>query len=494
MRFQLKLDRIELKNFRLFEEVSLTFDDKLTVLIGENGAGKTALLEGVAKALNRVIYRMRNRTSDIDPGVYLVDGDINNERNELDIKLFAFASYHDSSLLDEKAAAEAQIKDIESRYSNDLAYWENMMTHAHNHNEEHSMNQYLGFYMEEQAKMRKEIDEVELPPPNEFEISYSIPFHRSDTQPDSSFTENRVEELNRISDTIYRLYSTKEEVSLPIVTYYSCARLSESKEAVNENVGLYNTYDHALDGLSLDYGRFLEWFVWQDQMSQFRKEENKTLSVVKEAVLTMLNDEGAEKVFTDMYIDPSRFKQPRLMVEKSGTKLEVAQMSSGERSLFVLVGDLARRLCLANPYSDNPLHGQGIVLIDEVDLHLHPRWQRKVLVQLQATFPNIQWVVATHSPTLLTHLEQAKLYRVLDGKVSPLRHFMGMDIRDIYYELYGIEARPPKWKKQIDELYNLIDNEETEAASQKLKELSETLSDDDPVIIEAKTSLELMHL
>lgn len=66
-----------------------------------------------------------------------------------------------------------------------------------------------------------------------------------------------------------------------------------------------------------------------------------------------------------------------------------------------MVADLAARMAEANPSMPNPLIGKGIVLIDEVDLHLHPLWQRIILKQLNHTFPNIQFIVSTHSPIIV---------------------------------------------------------------------------------------------
>lgn len=72
----------------------------------------------------------------------------------------------------------------------------------------------------------------------------------------------------------------------------------------------------------------------------------------------------------------------------------------------ILFGDLARRMALANPSMPNPLEGEGVVLIDEIDLHMHPSWQRKVMGVLKKTFPNIQFIVTTHSPQVLGELNE----------------------------------------------------------------------------------------
>ncbi len=91
-----------------------------------------------------------------------------------------------------------------------------------------------------------------------------------------------------------------------------------------------------------------------------------------------------------------------MLIDKHGETLNVSQLSQGEKSLMTLVGDIARRLAMMNPSLASPLEGDGIVLIDEVDLHLHPKWQRSLLERLTTTFPGCQFVVTTHSPLVVS--------------------------------------------------------------------------------------------
>jgi predicted ATP-binding protein involved in virulence len=92
--------------------------------------------------------------------------------------------------------------------------------------------------------------------------------------------------------------------------------------------------------------------------------------------------------------------------------LRIEQLSDGEKCLLAMVGDLARRLAIANPSLDKPLKGEGVVLIDEVDLHLHPQWQRMILPRLMETFLNCQFIVSTHSPQILGELEGKYIIRL----------------------------------------------------------------------------------
>ena len=107
----------------------------------------------------------------------------------------------------------------------------------------------------------------------------------------------------------------------------------------------------------------------------------------------------------------------RLLIDKQGVALNLSQLSDGERSFIALVSDLGRRLALANPLLENPLNGAGVVLIDELELHLHPKWQLEVVEKLRAAFPNIQFIVTTHSPFILQTAREGEVIK-LDGDLT----------------------------------------------------------------------------
>ena len=101
--------------------------------------------------------------------------------------------------------------------------------------------------------------------------------------------------------------------------------------------------------------------------------------------------------------------------------------------------DLARRLAIANPWlGENALEGEGIILIDEIDLHLHPQWQRRVLPALTQTFPNCQFIVTTHSPQVLSEVPGESVFILENGKLldySP--HTRGRDSNSILSEIFN---------------------------------------------------------
>jgi predicted ATP-binding protein involved in virulence len=158
--------------------------------------------------------------------------------------------------------------------------------------------------------------------------------------------------------------------------------------------------------------------------------------------------------------------------------------------LLALVADLARRLALANPYRENPLLGNGVVLIDEMDLHLHPRRQRDVIPQLQETFPNCQFIVTTHSPLILSNLRRENVIILEDFKtIKKTPHTFGRDNNSILYELMGVTQRSAEMQERLNKCYELIDNDQLEEAEACFKKLSEDLGPNDPDIVRGETAI-----
>ena len=175
----------------------------------------------------------------------------------------------------------------------------------------------------------------------------------------------------------------------------------------------------------------------------------------------------------------------RLLVDKDGETLDLSQLSDGERSFLAMICDLGRRLALANPLIDNPLQGAGVVLIDELELHLHPKWQREVREKLRSTFPNIQFIATTHSPFVIQDLRPGEFIN-LDFEKSV--EYADRSIEDIAENAMGVKL-PQKSKRYRDMMdaaekyFRLLrdareDPAKLAAAEERLNELSMPFSDD----------------
>jgi predicted ATP-binding protein involved in virulence len=183
----------------------------------------------------------------------------------------------------------------------------------------------------------------------------------------------------------------------------------------------------------------------------------------------------------------------RMVVDKEGEELNVSQLSDGEKCLLALAGDLARRLALANPGLENPTQGEAIILIDEIELHLHPTWQRNAIPCLEKTFPNCQFIISTHSAPVLGHVKPEGVL-LLTGRGEQMNvHRIttyGQDTNRILEEVFGAPPRPIQFEEALNKLFREIDGGALGAARKQLDKLESELGTDEPELTRARV---LMH-
>ena len=190
-----------------------------------------------------------------------------------------------------------------------------------------------------------------------------------------------------------------------------------------------------------------------------------------------------------------RQPEAQFIFEKENKKLYFDMLSNGEKAIFYFVADIARRLAIANPNNLNAdKEGKGIVLIDEIDLHLHPSWQRKIIPALTKTFPNIQFFITTHSPQVLSNVRHENIFVIEDFKVKKdIAHTLGRDSNSILFDIFDEEKRPIKHKDIINSIYELIDNDKIVEAKKELEEIKKDLGEDDIEINRIQTQIDLME-
>ena len=197
--------------------------------------------------------------------------------------------------------------------------------------------------------------------------------------------------LKKIADIFHRQYITDEEQgNIAIFANYGTNRLVLDiplRIRTHHTFDIYSSFEKAIEN-KIDFRTFFEWYRSQEDYENEHKIEtgdlhyqDRALKAVRTAILSMLDDCSNLRVA----------RKPRLemKIDKGNISLNVSQMSDGEKCIMALLGDLARRLTLANPMLENPLLGEGIVLIDEIELHMHPSWQRKILGVLKNIFPSL---------------------------------------------------------------------------------------------------------
>lgn len=280
----------------------------------------------------------------------------------------------------------------------------------------------------------------------------------------------------------------------PVAVYYPADRWARDLTPADGAEGATDNYPLARPDDPSHRLSFPDLFEWLRRREDFENERlrdapdyrDPALDAVRSVFSSLLPDVGRPRVRRTL--DPQG--RPKLSVQKGGVTLPFDALSDGERNLLTLGADVARRLADENPVE--PLAGEGVVLIDEVDQHLHPRLQRAVVGRLLATFPNVQWILSSHSPLVAMHVE-TRCVRVLESfrlKGSP--ETRGRSANSLLVDLFGVPYEPDETAEQLSRIAALIDDERIEDARSLLDELATRLGEDDTAVIRNRTLLELL--
>ena len=276
---------------------------------------------------------------------------------------------------------------------------------------------------------------------------------------------------------------------LPIWPYFQVNRHAEDATPGSTNPQVWRAEKawQPIHG-AREFTDFFSWFREREDLENEERRDNPThvdhlLEAVREALVGILPNYEKPRVrrprFGGNDTDTPVSNTPVLTVTKDGRELAFNQLSEGERTTAALACDIARRLAVANPNGD-PLQGEGVVLIDEIDLHLHPKWQAQVIDALRRTFPNIQWVVTTHSPIVLSRVPSESVRLIKDFQlVENLPLTSGRDPNALLTDIFESPLRPDDVENQIHQVAALIDSENLEGAKSALSALQQRLGRDD---------------
>ena len=403
----MRLLELTVRNYRPFrDQPPFTFSDQFTVIAGINGRGKTALLDGIALALSRLLPQI----SPAQGGYRYVD-----------------------------------------------------------HQDIHSG--------EEGGAFSLKLNCGGIP------LTYQVQFQQGVRRLDAMDLSKpiRTEIRNR-----YGSDPTRSDDAAPLAVYYTTDRAGfrRPKKLPREVPrGQTAAYYGALANRTVNYRDFMARFRAYVELQGEQRSENRyfigasAVEAIQRAVAVFL--EG----FSDLRVESNPL---RLIVNKGNVPLDLRQLSDGERSFLAMITDLSRRLVLANPRMQNPLEGEGVVLIDELELHLHPKWQREVADKLRRTFPKIQFICTTHSPFIIQSLRPGELI-TLDPEEFPVE-YADKSIEDITENVMGVE-QPQKSERYhqmmgaAEAYFRLLrepqaDAEAIAASKQRLNELAAPFSDD----------------
>jgi len=416
------IERLQLTNFRGFEEIDLHFTGRTTVLIGENGAGKSAILDALLQLL-RPLPRMFRA-------------------------------------------------ELEGSYPIDSSLWTIAPIDRRNNTD--------------RTRLALTVRTEGLP----------AGIWAMDTEPVKDHQKHQ-------RKLFWVLYERGDGggSELPTFAYYPVDRqvtsgLAREPGPLDDAVIAFKSFEQGRS----DYDQLFNWFRSREDIeneslrddSRFRDPQ---LSAVRRALESLVP--GFENLRVRRVPSAggpfSYFKRPVLLVDKGDTTLAVDQLSHGERGLIALVGDLTRRLALTHPNLADPLQGDGIALIDELALHLHPRWQRDILPALERTFPNLQFIVTTHSPQVIANVDRSNVRVLEDNRlISDAPHTYGRDANAILSDLMGLEPHPVSTRASLRTIAEMIDSEDYDAARDALDNLAESLGENDVTIVHQRSLLELL--
>lgn len=425
----MKINKLTIQNFKGFEDEELIFNPQFNVLIGDNGTGKTSILKAIAFILEPYLYPFKD----------LKDKKAGFDRT-YDVRTIENFSHYPVQL-----SAELVIGDNE--YSCNRK-WEDATAY----------------------KFEKTVEAAEL---------------------------------IKNSEKLYKDIKHKKKVDLPVIALYSIGRIFGKKpttaiapDDTTKSV-LFRGYSKCLDSTRKVTETYIEWFAaYQTMLSppiedpEFKASETLNPDVyyaVKEAITTCI------PTWEDVIYKGIGYKDLIGWANENGKKYRkpFKHLSDGQKNMVGLVAELAYRCVTLNPHlgRDAVKKSQGIVLIDEIDLHLHPKWQRHIVADLKKIFPSIQFIVTTHSPFIVQSLKAEELI-VLDENVEIGNDPINRSIEEITEMEMGLDGllRSRRFQEMLDtasHYFELIakgknskNDKEVAELRQKLNELESYYSED----------------
>jgi len=436
----MKINRLSLDNVRGFQEAEFNFNPGFNLIIGINGAGKTTALDAIRFCGSHLLSSLQKMP--FRPFGFGVD-DIHG-----DAPFAEAALYLDFG---DKADAFVRLREWRTQFATDN--------------------------MENVEQLRRKILETARP---------------------RDRLRNQLRELQETvspADPVF-FYPSKNnlkaransEPSLPLMIHYSTARSIMNEQAERKSAAGTRqlAYVNALQSNTLSLRQFADWMRAQIELSSELPTSRRLVAGIKEALDRFLPGYSN--------LRPSRGSSSRVEIDINGTTLDVRQLSDGERSVLALVLDIAKRLAQANPQLEDPLtSAEAVILIDEIDLHLHPQWQRKIVGNLEKTFLSCQFIASTHSPQVIGEVQPDRIQMIMDGRVISPRRSFGIDSSRILEEVMNAESRNPVVDGKINHIARLIADGKSVDAKAAIKILSADIGEDDPEITRAVTLLDFLE-
>lgn len=424
---ELRISELEISNFRRFESLSIDFDQQLTVLVGDNGTGKSTLIDAASIALGTLFHKIEYATSpsissDDARGVVIKQGDMTVVQPQYPVVISAAGVV-----------------------ANESISWTR------------SLNS---------AKSRT-------------------------TRADAKTIVNAGERIQQLAA------ANDSDLVLPILARYGTDRLWK-QDGPSSDILPNRTrgYEDALQAASND-SRMNAWFKRQSLWEWQNKRESAVFTAVKKALATCFDSAAS---IDNAMVDYDAELQQLIFTFRDANGIyhrdRLHSMSDGYRGTISLIADIAYRMATLNPaLREHVLETPGVVLIDEIDLHLHPRWQARILDDLVRIFPNVQFITTTHSPVVVASVPRNNI-RILEecSTAIPATETRGRDASDILNTVLGATSRPENVMQLFASFNRAIDEEDYRTAKDVIINIESLIGGDDPDVIAAKTTLELEEL
>ncbi|MFC0200160.1 AAA family ATPase [Paracoccus rhizosphaerae] len=431
----MKIARLSLANVRAFKEAEFTFNPGFNLIIGINGAGKSTVLDAIRYCGSHLLSNLEKKMPLRAFGFGIND-------------IHGSAPFAEAALyLHHNGNADAFVR---------LREWREQVAAEATENVE---------------RLRREILETERPR-------------------DRLRTQLReLQETISPAEPVF-FHPSKHDLmaraiskgSMPLMIHYSTARSIMNEQAGRtQAIGDWRAaYVNALQSNALSIRQFAVWVRALSAMASELPASGHLLDRINSAL----------ELFLPGYsnLRPTAENTSRVEIDNNGTTLDVRQLSDGQRSVLVLVLDIAKRLAQANPQLNDPLtNAEAVILIDEIDLHLHPQWQRKIVGNLEKTFPNCQFIATSHSPQIIGEVQPDKitLLKRVDGHISlePCGQSYGLDTNYVLEQVMETPSRSKPVKAAIDEVESALEIGDLDLAREKLSILRKIQHGDDPTTV-----------
>lgn len=423
----MKIKNIKLKNFRCFEELDIDLNERCNVIVGVNGAGKSTILDALAISIGTYFAKI--------PTAYSLPI----QKEDILRKSFLTGSI---------ISTEYQFPVVIST---------------------------KGIVCGEHIEWEREINGLK---------------NKTTVKNASSLIKiGHIQQQNIQNGNI--------DTILPIIAYYGTGRLYKKKNNRITKLGIKKSsrLDGYTDALSsgTNEKQLLRWF---EDMTLIKIQEDREIPELKTVKTAIENCfEIGNKDVSDVSINYSiKSKDIEVSYRKNNEieKLPLHMFSDGIRITLTMVADIATRMAKLNPQLlDNVLETPGVILIDEIDMHLHPSWQSRIITSLLETFTNIQIITTTHSPIVISNIESEYLRILKNNEIMNPSTNYNRELDDIVNNIMETDYRPEEVRNLINQINQNIDNEELEEAKELLDNLKDILGETDSEVISARNSIEL---